>query len=195
MFDHADVFDIRVSQLAGGPAISLIDLHSGSAFILNEHYEVFQEFKMGKFGFTMNMHEFNLVENGSKLLTLHRNLTYASAEQAGTVSFDGNCSIANHFMRESEMTSNTTETLFEWHMIDHIPLSESTATYNVNDTVCEHNWDWLHANSVDKCPDGDLLLSIRHTDALYKISHDGSIVWRFGGKTSDFSHDFEFSRQ
>lgn len=44
-----------------------------------------------------------------------------------------------------------------------------------------------HSNSIDKLPDGDYLMSARHGYALYKISaKDGSIVWRLGGKNSDF---------
>lgn len=41
------------------------------------------------------------------------------------------------------------------------------------------------------------MLSARHTDAVYKISHtDGSIVWRLGGVKSDFQQDdWQFSRQ
>ena len=55
-----------------------------------------------------------------------------------------------------------------------------------------------HSNAIDKFPDGDYLLSARHTDALYKISHlDGSILWRLGGVDSDFEliGDAKFSRQ
>ena len=53
-----------------------------------------------------------------------------------------------------------------------------------------------HANSVDVTPQGDYLLSSRHTDTIYKISGaNGSIIWRLGGKRSDFSASFEFSRQ
>jgi len=56
--------------------------------------------------------------------------------------------------------------------------------------------DGSHANSIDKFPDGDYLLSGRHTDTLYKISgDDGHIVWRLGGKTSDFKIDGHFSGQ
>ena len=42
------------------------------------------------------------------------------------------------------------------------------------------------------------MLSARHTDALYKISHiDGSIIWRLGGLKSDFTMvgNSRFSRQ
>lgn len=54
-----------------------------------------------------------------------------------------------------------------------------------------------HANSVDKVPDGDYVFSGRHCDTIFKISHvDGSIVWRLGGKNSDFEmNGIKFSRQ
>lgn len=43
---------------------------------------------------------------------------------------------------------------------------------------------------------GDYLISGRLTDAIYKISgEDGSIVWRFGGKDSDFVFSDHFSGQ
>ena len=55
-----------------------------------------------------------------------------------------------------------------------------------------------HANSVDKTPDGDFVFSARHCDTIFKISHkDGSVVWRLGGKQSDFEMDTDvkFTRQ
>lgn len=54
-----------------------------------------------------------------------------------------------------------------------------------------------HLNSIVKFLDGDYLLSARHTDAAFKISHkDGSIVWRLGGLRSDFrQNDWKFTRQ
>ena len=37
---------------------------------------------------------------------------------------------------------------------------------------------------------------MRYTSAIYKISgKDGSIIWRLGGKLSDFEADFNFSSQ
>ena len=54
-----------------------------------------------------------------------------------------------------------------------------------------------HINSIDKNDYGDYLISARHTNTLYKISgQDGSIIWRLGGKKSDFILDsFDFSSQ
>ena len=51
-------------------------------------------------------------------------------------------------------------------------------------------------NSVAKFPNGDYLVSIRFTYAIYRISHaTGEVVWRLGGKISDFEQDFTFSAQ
>lgn len=49
-----------------------------------------------------------------------------------------------------------------------------------------------------KFPDGDYIVSMRHTNTVYKISYiDGSIVWRLGGTKSDFTFQgtSAFSRQ
>ena len=42
--------------------------------------------------------------------------------------------------------------------------------------------------SSDLGGDGDLLISGRSTHTIYKIDRSGAIVWRLGGKHSDFEH-------
>lgn len=51
--------------------------------------------------------------------------------------------------------------------------------------------DWLHGNSLQLTPDGNILYSARHQDCLIKIDYangqgDGHIIWRLG-KDGDFS--------
>lgn len=52
-------------------------------------------------------------------------------------------------------------------------------------------------NSVDKTAEGEYLVSARHTDAIYKVSRSGEIIWRLNGVKSDFEMDpaLKFSRQ
>lgn len=52
-------------------------------------------------------------------------------------------------------------------------------------------------NSIDKTPEGDFLISMRHADAVYKLSKDdGHVIWRMGGPKNDFDMgDLKFSRQ
>jgi len=54
-----------------------------------------------------------------------------------------------------------------------------------------------HANSVDKCPNGDYLFNARHTDTIYRVSKDnGTVMWRLGGTRPDFDMgNVNFSRQ
>jgi hypothetical protein len=48
-------------------------------------------------------------------------------------------------------------------------------------------YDYVHINSIAVCPDGNLLVSGRHTWALYKLDRrTGEVIWRLGGKRSSF---------
>ncbi|KAJ6611292.1 ASST-domain-containing protein [Mycena sp. CBHHK59/15] len=88
-----------------------------------------------------------------------------------------------------EVEISTGALLFNWSTLDHIPLNES---YLVPTTQFEGSkeadpWDAVHVNSIDKDDDGNYLISGRHTQTLYKINPQGEIVWRLGGKRSDFT--------
>ena len=51
---------------------------------------------------------------------------------------------------------------------------------------------------MDKCANGDYIISGRYTSAIYRVSGaDGSILWRLGGKNSSFEYlnEFNFSSQ
>jgi hypothetical protein len=92
-----------------------------------------------------------------------------------------------------EVDIATGRLLWEWRASDHIATEES-----VEPAPDEGPWDYLHFNSIDRLPNGDLLLSARHTDALYRVSREsGDIVWRLGGTHSDFelADDAVFHKQ
>ncbi len=81
-----------------------------------------------------------------------------------------------------EVDVETGKLLFEWHSADHIGLDE---TYAIPSN--DQSFDYFHLNSIDVEPDGNLLISARHTCALYKIDRTtGEVIWRLGGKKSDF---------
>jgi hypothetical protein len=73
--------------------------------------------------------------------------------------------------------------LFEWHAIDHIPLSES---YFVPRTSV-YTYDPYHVNSIGIDRDGSLIVSARNTSTVYKVDHrTGRVIWQLGGKRSTF---------
>ncbi|CZT41135.1 uncharacterized protein RSE6_16008 [Rhynchosporium secalis] len=100
------------------------------------------------------------------------------------------------FFKEIDFESG--KALFEWHSIDHLPVSESHVRPRLeigSGLSVGMPWDYFHINSVDKYPNGDYLISARHSDCIYKISEkDGSVIWRLGREFSSFTlHGFYFS--
>jgi hypothetical protein len=94
-------------------------------------------------------------------------------------------------MREIDIESG--RVLFEWSSIDHVPFSETVLHLGLRGpeqaTSSSSAWDYFHINSVEKHADGNYIISARHTNTIYKInSTDGSIIWRLGGKKSNFKH-------
>lgn len=105
----------------------------------------------------------------------------------------GNPAVREGVIQEVDIA--TGRVLWEWHSIDHVGLEESVAAAPDKP---EEAFDYFHANSVDEAPDGDLLVSARHTSALYKIDRQsGEVLWRMGGTHSDFplDPDLEFAWQ
>ncbi|WP_307834775.1 arylsulfotransferase family protein [Paractinoplanes lichenicola] len=88
-----------------------------------------------------------------------------------------------------EIDIATGKKVFEWRSSDHVGLDESYAPRPVGES--EHlPYDYFHANSVGLAADGDIIMSARHTWAVYKIDRrSGEVKWRIGGKKSDFEVD------
>jgi hypothetical protein len=74
--------------------------------------------------------------------------------------------------------------LFEWHALDHVPLSASWVSVR----SAQAFFDPFHLNSISLASDGNLLVSMRNTNAAYLIDHrSGRVLWTLGGKQSSFT--------
>ncbi|WP_114559503.1 arylsulfotransferase family protein [Desertihabitans aurantiacus] len=83
-----------------------------------------------------------------------------------------------------EIDPATGEVLFHWDSVDHVGFGESFAGVPHEP---DQPWDYFHINSVEPTPDGNLVVSARHTWGIYKIDRQtGEVIWRLGGKESDF---------
>ena len=83
-----------------------------------------------------------------------------------------------------EVDIESGEVIFEWHSLEHVGLEES---YYHPSPGLKSAFDYFHINSIDPYPDGHLIVSARRTSAVYKLDRrTGEIVWRLGGKRSDF---------
>jgi outer membrane protein assembly factor BamB len=86
-----------------------------------------------------------------------------------------------------EVTVPGGRVLFEWRSLDHVPLAESVLRKPAKAASRKAPFDYFHVNSVALDTDGNLLVSARNTHTIYKLDRrNGRILWRLGGKTSDF---------
>lgn len=201
-FQHWNIFDFGVSEVNGELGLTMLDWHEQQGVILDKTYRVRKTVPMLADGDTFqNMHAFNVVEDGSRalVLTVRHTRTVEEVSPSGE-RVSRKCDAGFQGFRELDLQSPIATPVFRWDAQEHINLNDSTyLKYDKTiDTMCHRGWDLMHSNSIAKFPDGDYLLSARHTDALYKVSHvDGSILWRIGGVMSDFemSNDARFTRQ
>jgi hypothetical protein len=218
LFEGFSTFDFRVSEVLGQPMLSLIRPHSNHAVILNETYGIFKEIYIGhpdpdlnEMG--LNMHEFMTIDSGTKgkpRFTTYISTTanpllpalfltcvpkHASRNLSAAIGYDGECHAVYDGFVETDI--NEFQPKFTWNAYEHIGLDESYVTQDPLEDRCGgQGWDFVHLNSIDKFPNGDYLLSGRRTYTIYKISgKDGSIIWRLGGRKSDFQSPITFGGQ
>jgi hypothetical protein len=104
-------------------------------------------------------------------------LDYRSFDMSDVV--DGgqsNASLMATVIQERHLSTDSV--LFEWNAFGRIPVTDATREIDLR----QRTIDYIHANSVVRDINGDLIVSCRHLDEIIKIRRsDGSIVWRFGG--------------
>ncbi|HEY9472288.1 MAG TPA: arylsulfotransferase family protein, partial [Mycobacteriales bacterium] len=180
-----EVTDLRVQQYRGAPVLTWWEGTSktghgqGSYVLMDTSYQEVARVRAGN-GQQGDLHEFRLTPAGTALITAYqvepRDLSALGGPKDGRV-IDG---VAQ------EIDVATGRVLFEWHSLDHVPLSESQQSLGTSGTS-DKPYDYFHINSVAPGPDGTLLVSSRHTHAVYDVSRqDGSVRWRLGGRNSDF---------
>jgi arylsulfotransferase ASST len=84
-----------------------------------------------------------------------------------------------------EIDIKTGLVMFEWHAMGHVAIPD---TYKRIPRLETTVLDFFHLNSIDPLPTGDLLISSRNTWTTYLVSGTtGSVLWRLGGKKSNFT--------
>jgi hypothetical protein len=171
--------NFRVQSYRGSPVLTWwegdIELGHGVGeyVIADSSYQTVRRVQAAN-GLRGDLHEFVITPRGTALLTSYvvrkANLAAVGGSRTGT--------IQDAIFQEIDLTSG--ELLLEWHSLDHIPLEESYSPVGAD-------WDFFHINSVDIDGKGDLLVSGRSTHTVYKVDKKGNIMWRLGGKRSDFS--------
>jgi arylsulfate sulfotransferase len=90
------------------------------------------------------------------------------------------------------------EVVFEWDASNYPEFYEQSVEGNAFSDASTVN-DYMHLNSVYIDPrDNNLICSLRHLNQIIKIDRtSGNIIWRLGGKNSDFplTSEMKFLRQ
>jgi len=150
---------------------------NGVGRIYDSNYKPVKTVHAGN-GLTFDSHEFSVTPQNTALLVGYRR------ERRDLRPFGGpnGAYVVDGVVQEIDIATGAV--LFEWHSFGNVSPKES----NIKPPKkAGYEWEYFHANSVQKLPDGDYLVSARNTSGIYKISHTtGKIIWRLGGKKSDF---------
>jgi hypothetical protein len=130
-----------------------------------------------------DQHDFVITARGTALFWVYDPVPYDLSALGGPA--DG----VLHDGVIQEIDIATGRKLFEWRARDHVAVDESYAPLPQGDSA-HLPYDYFHANSVGVAADGNILASSRHTWTTYKINKtSGKVIWRLGGKKSDFTLD------
>jgi hypothetical protein len=178
-------FDLRVQQYQDQPVLTWVEAAMtigygfGHYVIADASYRPIVEFGVGN-GFPGgDVHEFVLTSRGTALFILYHPVEWDLSPIGG--SRYGKA--VDNIVQELEI--ETGRVLCEWHSLDHIGLDEAQ---NPFDASSDNPFDYFHLNSVNETPDGNLIISARHTFAIYKVDRrTGAVIWRLNGTKSDFA--------
>lgn len=130
-------------------------------------------------------HDLQPVGNGNYYLVSYRlregtvDLSPYGREAEGTTVFDA----------EVQEITPEGQLVFSWNSREHIDLSETgrwwPALARFDTADGRRAYDPAHINAVEPGPDGSFYISLRHTDAVYKIDREsGNVEWKLGGTTT-----------
>jgi len=174
--------DFRAQTFKGKPVLtywqgtSSFGIGTGEMVMLDQSYRPIRRIRAPN-GFRPDLHEFLITPRNTAVLITYPLLRVDLRKSGGL----RNGVLVDSVIQEIDL--DTGLVIFEWHSVGKIALAEAIAPL-ANPRA---PWDYVHTNSVGLDTDGDFIMSARSTWGVYKIDREtGRIVWRLGGKRSDF---------
>ncbi|HKH12183.1 MAG TPA: arylsulfotransferase family protein [Rubrobacter sp.] len=180
--EEQDAMDFKAQTYKGGPVLTWWEgVHSGFGngeyVIFDDSYREVARFPAGN-GLHGDHHEFLISARDTALIAIYAEVPYDLSPYGGPA--DGR--VMDGVAQELDI--ETGEVLFEWRSLDHVGPGES---FYEPASDLEGAYDYFHINSIDEEGDDHLLISARRTSTVYKVDRrSGEVVWRLGGKRSDF---------
>ena len=169
--------DFRVQQLGSQPVLTWWQGYTnngsgrGVGVIYNTSYQQIATVQAGNGLQGMDLHEFLVTPQGAAWIVGVSPVHYGTLKKP----------LMDAVVQEIDIKTGLV--MFEWHALDHVPITESYFTTKANGYV----YDPYHLNSIAIDRDGNLIVSMRNTWAVYKINvQTGAIIWTLGSNQSTF---------
>lgn len=180
--------DFRTQTYRGKPVltwwqgrISKAGVGVGSYVVYDSRYRKIASVRAGN-GLQGDLHEFQLTPRGTAYIVIYDEVQADLRPVGGPK--DG--WVYDSVVQEVDVA--TGKVVFEWRSLDHVPLSESLQANRepARNATEKRPLDYFHVNSVADAPGGNIIISARNTSTVYLLARDGRVVWRLGGRRSDF---------
>lgn len=151
--------------------------------VMDSTYTVIDTFTVGN-GYTTDVHELVLLPDGHALLMAYDPQPVAM----DTVVAGGkpNATVIGLIIQELDEQKNV---VFQWRSWDHFAITDAVVSPLA--TLTGAIVDYVHGNSIERTPDGNLIISSRHMNEITKIDRNtGAILWRMGRNAAN--NDFTF---
>ena len=169
--------DFRVQQLGDQPVLTWWQGYTnngsgrGEGVIYNSSYQQIATVQAGNGLQGMDLHEFLVTPQGDAYVVGVSPIRYGTLKKP----------LMDAVVQEIDIKTGLV--LFEWHAIDHVPITASYFNTNSPGFV----YDPYHLNSIALDTDGNLIVSMRNTWAVYKINRStGAVMWTLGSNQNTF---------
>ncbi|MEI7803237.1 MAG: aryl-sulfate sulfotransferase [Bacteroidota bacterium] len=136
-------------------------------------------------GHVANAHDMQSLSNGNYMMLTNEQVTmdlsgfnmFHHNQSPGSANANVTCGALQ------EMNLNG-QLIWQWRARDHFPFDDAYEFWLYDST----NVDWTHFNAVEEDFDGNILVSSRFFNEIFKINKTtGDVMWRLGGKHNQFT--------
>lgn len=177
-----NAFNLHVSTLAGRRVLTWWEgtlgrgLGFGDFVVVDSAYREIARLRAGN-GYSADLHE-HILHKDSVFMLIYTPVRWNMSAAGGPV----DAVVWDNIVQQVDV--RTGAVMFEWHSLDNVGLDEAYVPIPEDP---ETPYDYFHANSIEVEPQGSLLVSARHTNAIYQIDgNTGAVMARIGGKKSSY---------
>jgi hypothetical protein len=140
--------------------------------VMDSAYAVVDHFTTGN-GYSPDLHDIQFLPDGHTLMLAYdyQHVGMDTVVAGG----DPNATVIGLIVQELDENHDV---IFQWRSWDHFQITDARSSYvNLLASVI----DYVHGNSVEKAPDGNIVISCRHMNEVTKIDRQtGDMLWRLG---------------